>query len=198
VAGRSKARVFGLAGIAVSNPAEGNICVCCECCMLLGRGLCDVLITRPGESYRLWCILMYDKETSRMRRPWPALGCGARNEKTPWIRVLPEKLTDPQLLKKFPEFYGNRRFITVFTTARHLSLPRDRSIQSMAPQPISRRTILMLSFHLRRYSKYMNILSHICKLNFNKQDDITTKGLWTCKLYKFFFSLAYYSSLNLF
>jgi hypothetical protein len=27
--------------------------VCCECCVLLGRGLCDVLITRPEESYRL-------------------------------------------------------------------------------------------------------------------------------------------------
>jgi len=27
--------------------------VCCECCVLSGRGLCDGLITRPEESYRL-------------------------------------------------------------------------------------------------------------------------------------------------
>ena len=27
--------------------------VCCECCVLSGRGLCDELITRAGESYRL-------------------------------------------------------------------------------------------------------------------------------------------------
>jgi len=27
---------------------------CCECCVLSGSGLCDGLITRPGESYRLW------------------------------------------------------------------------------------------------------------------------------------------------
>jgi hypothetical protein len=27
--------------------------VCCECCVLTGRGLCDELITRPEESYRL-------------------------------------------------------------------------------------------------------------------------------------------------
>jgi len=27
--------------------------VCCECCVLSGRGLCDELITRPEESYRL-------------------------------------------------------------------------------------------------------------------------------------------------
>ena len=28
--------------------------------MLLGRGLCDGLITRPEESYRLWCVVVYD------------------------------------------------------------------------------------------------------------------------------------------
>jgi hypothetical protein len=41
---------------------------------------------------------------------------------TPWSRVLPEKLKRPELLKKFPAFYGTRRFITTFTRARHLSL----------------------------------------------------------------------------
>ena len=41
---------------------------------------------------------------------------------TPWCRVLLEKLTGLQLVKKFPVFYGTRRFITAFTSARHLSL----------------------------------------------------------------------------
>jgi hypothetical protein len=41
---------------------------------------------------------------------------------TPWSRVLPEKLKRPELLKKFPAFYGTQRFITAFTRARHLSL----------------------------------------------------------------------------
>jgi len=41
---------------------------------------------------------------------------------TPWGRVLLEKLTIPQLVKKFPAFYGTRRFITTFTSACHLSL----------------------------------------------------------------------------
>jgi len=36
--------------------------VCCECCMLSGRGLCDELITRPEESYRLWCVVVCDLE----------------------------------------------------------------------------------------------------------------------------------------
>ena len=41
---------------------------------------------------------------------------------TPWSRVLPEKLAGPQLARKFPAFYGTRRFITACTTARHPSL----------------------------------------------------------------------------
>ena len=32
--------------------------VCCEYCVLSGRGLCDELITRPEESYRLWCVVV--------------------------------------------------------------------------------------------------------------------------------------------
>jgi hypothetical protein len=31
---------------------------------------------------------------------------------TPWSRVLLEKLTGLQLVKKFPSFYGTRRFLT--------------------------------------------------------------------------------------
>ena len=54
--------------------------VCCECCVLSGRGLFDELITRPEESYRLWCIVVCDLETSRMRRPWPALGRSATDK----------------------------------------------------------------------------------------------------------------------
>ena len=49
-------------------------CFCCECCVLSGRGLCDGLITRPEESYRLWCVVVCDLETSWMRGPWPTEG----------------------------------------------------------------------------------------------------------------------------
>jgi hypothetical protein len=41
-------------------------------------------------------------------------------------RVLLEKLTVPQLAKKYPAFCGNRKFITAFTTACHLSLSQNR------------------------------------------------------------------------
>ena len=40
---------------------------------------------------------------------------------TPWSRVLLEKLTLSQLVQKFTAFYGTRRFIAAFTSARHLS-----------------------------------------------------------------------------
>jgi len=36
--------------------------VCCECFVFSGRGLCDELITRPEESYRLWCVVVCDLE----------------------------------------------------------------------------------------------------------------------------------------
>jgi len=42
--------------------------------------------------------------------------------RTPWSRVLLENLTGFQLVKKFAALYGTRRFITAFTSARHLSL----------------------------------------------------------------------------
>jgi hypothetical protein len=43
--------------------------------------------------------------------------------------VLLEKLTGSQLAKKFPAFYGTRRFLTTFTRTHHLSLPWAISIR---------------------------------------------------------------------
>ena len=70
VAARSKAQVCGRspAEIVGSNPTGAWIFVCCECCVLSGRGLFDELIIRPEESYRLCCVVLCDLETSRMRR----------------------------------------------------------------------------------------------------------------------------------
>ena len=43
------------------NPT-GGMDVCRECYVLSGRGLCDELITRLEESYRLWCVGVCDLE----------------------------------------------------------------------------------------------------------------------------------------
>ena len=68
---------------------------------------------------------------------------------TPWCRVLLEKLTGLQLVKKFPALHGTRRFITALTSVRHLSLSCASPIQSIHPHPTSWRSILKLSTHLR-------------------------------------------------
>ena len=41
---------------------------------------------------------------------------------TPWSRVLLEKLTGFAASQEIPRIFGTRRFITVLTSARHLSL----------------------------------------------------------------------------
>ena len=68
---------------------------------------------------------------------------------TLWCRVLLEKLTGLQLVKKFPAFHGPRRFITALTSVRHLSLSWASPIQTIYPHPTSWRSILILSTHLR-------------------------------------------------
>jgi hypothetical protein len=52
---------------------------------------------------------------------------------TPLIRVLLEKLTGSQLVKKFPAFYGTLRFIIAFPSNGHMSLTWARLIQSIHP-----------------------------------------------------------------
>ena len=63
--------------------------VCCECCLLSGRGLCDGLITRPEESYRLWCVVVCDLEkTSKIEeaiaRDWAV---SATEKKNTWYII---------------------------------------------------------------------------------------------------------------
>ena len=78
--GRRSAAVH-LLRLWVRIPLGAWVFVCCECCVLSGRGLWDELITRPEESYRLWCVVVCDLETSRLRRPWPALGRSAKRRR---------------------------------------------------------------------------------------------------------------------
>jgi hypothetical protein len=66
-----------------------------------------------------------------------------------WSWALLEKPVIVQPLKNFPAFYGIRRFITVFTRALHWSLSWVTSMQSILSRPISLRSILILSTHLR-------------------------------------------------
>ena len=68
---------------------------------------------------------------------------------TPWSRVFLEKLTGSAASQEIPRIFGTPRFITVPTSARHMSLSWANSIQSSQPPPTSWRSILILSSHLR-------------------------------------------------
>jgi len=76
--------------------------VCCECCVFSSRDLCDKLIIYREKSYRLWCVVACDLETSWMRRPWPALGRSATTEICRYIY-------------KFVQNYNNIRFTPVIS-----------------------------------------------------------------------------------
>ena len=67
---------------------------------------------------------------------------------TLWCRVLLEKLTGLQLVKKFPVFHRTRRFITALTSVRQLSLSWASPIQSIYPHSTTWRSVL-ISTHLR-------------------------------------------------
>jgi hypothetical protein len=62
VAARSKAKFYGrstAAAVGSNPPGEMDVCLLY---VLSGRDLCDELITRPEESYRLWRVVC-DQET---------------------------------------------------------------------------------------------------------------------------------------
>ena len=76
VAARSRAQSLAarLLRLWVQIPPGVWIFVCCECCVLSGRGLCDGLIIRSEESYRMWYVVVCDQETSQARRLKPTRG----------------------------------------------------------------------------------------------------------------------------
>ena len=79
---RSKVRFYGrsLGGIVGSNSAGAWISVSCQCRVLSDRGLCDELIIRPEESYRLACVV-FEVEKCRKEAALARLGCCTKGKK---------------------------------------------------------------------------------------------------------------------
>jgi hypothetical protein len=62
--------------------------VSCGCCVLSGRGLCDGLVPRPEESYRLWCVSnMCDHETSTKRGGPGHIGLSSHRKKYTYLLI---------------------------------------------------------------------------------------------------------------
>jgi len=75
VAARSKASVCGRSPAEIVGFPPGEwMFVCCECCVRRADH-------SSRGSYRLWCVVVCDLETSGMRRPWPTLGRSATGKK---------------------------------------------------------------------------------------------------------------------
>ena len=122
------------------------------------NGVTSTLYTLAGSSSEVFCTHVPDNPVLHV--PQATMVCiiiaqGSQIIRPtcylliPWCRVLLEKLTGLQLVKKFTAFHGTRRFITALTNVRHLSLSWARPIQSIYPHPTSWRSILILSTHLR-------------------------------------------------
>ena len=86
----------------------------------------------------------------------------------PWSRILLDKLTDSQLVKKFLAFYGTRSSITAFTTARHVYLSWARSIQFMPPIP---------------YFIHVNVIFPTTPWSSTRSSGLPTKTQYTFLLY---------------
>jgi len=105
--------------------------VCCECCVLSGRSLCDELITRPEKSYRLWCVVVCDLETSRMRRPWPAVGSQRHSKKKIILMCLNTsrlRLQTPKILNTKFDLYSHRKLSSMCSNPYRTICFKTRSL----------------------------------------------------------------------
>jgi len=72
----------------------------CEYCVLSGRGLCDELITRPEESYRLWCVGVGSQRHSKKKNPPEELLGEIRNSTNMQNDSSHVKIASPKLANK--------------------------------------------------------------------------------------------------
>ena len=96
---------------------------------------------------------------------------------TPWSRVLLEKLTGFQLVKKFPAFYGNRRFITAVTSTLFRNMIRlltSRPNSKLEDNPLS--AVHGYLFIMSEATCFGPHKAETCSLPHNTYDVFDVKG----------------------
>jgi len=96
-------------------PRGAWIFVCCECCVLSGRGLCDEMITCPEESYRLWCVVVCDLENPQ---EW-----GGHDSR--WVAAPQKKKTKTNRIS----VWWHNGFTTTLNVTNHTSLPSKQTTE---------------------------------------------------------------------
>ena len=88
-------------------PPRAWMSFCCECCVLSDIGLCDELITRPKESYRLCCVgCVWYRKPREWRVPGPLGAVAPKKKKVPYLLVicwfLRQAVTHNELINLIP------------------------------------------------------------------------------------------------
>jgi hypothetical protein len=105
--------------------------VCCECCVFSGRGLCDGLITRPEESYRLWRVVVCDQETSNMRRLKPATGLWKYNHNGLWRQENKQQYRQGTDRYKYVNSQSNWLLSTIMNFPNIMKIIKNPQVASM-------------------------------------------------------------------
>jgi len=110
----------------------------CFSCVKLSRGYCEA-IQCPGNTVDRHSGSLDSTHSSYMRFTYQFYIRKSMEQR----RF--ENLILPQLVKKYPTFYGTRSIIRMFTPAQHFSLSWIKLITSMFSGPVSVRYIVKLS-----------------------------------------------------
>jgi len=123
-----------------------------------GRGLCDGLITRPEESYRLWRVVMCNQETSKTRRLKPTTGLWKMQPQ--WV-VTPGKQTTIYGLKSksCAAFSRHWSVMVIVGSCNNRGFLEHRNLQTLHYMPSNGRQKLLRCLFQK------NILTPIATLN---------------------------------
>jgi len=143
---------------------------------LSGRGLCDELITRPEESYRLCCVVVCDLETSRMCAPYIY---DISHLKVNKVRIFYTLI----LLNIKSHFYRHHFILISFTKRRNvgfeftvvsvgLFIPVTSKLKTIDPLPCSLLWILRICLLRRAYKLNFKFLT------MNRKKDGGLANLW--------------------